>query len=145
MPAGAVDVPRLQTVTLRPVATEQVVGAVTSMPVQLPDSPTAQGTHLPAVVGEHFMSYWHACMHAELVQPGVHTPFGSSPLLPMPLGTLELSSEGPGVASSVMVVPSAWMPASGTSLKIRQYGLQGLSMQVVELPPIDSVRLVESI
>jgi hypothetical protein len=46
----------LQTVTLRPVGTEHVVGAVTSTPAQLPDSPTAHGVHAPAVVGEHFMS-----------------------------------------------------------------------------------------
>jgi len=32
------------------------VGAVTSTPTQLPDCPTAYGTHLPAVVGEHTMS-----------------------------------------------------------------------------------------
>jgi hypothetical protein len=40
MPAGEAIVPRLQTVTFRPVGTEHVVGAVMSTPTQLPDSPT---------------------------------------------------------------------------------------------------------
>jgi hypothetical protein len=56
IPAGEAIVPRLQTVTFRPVGTEHVVGAVMSTPTQLPDSPTPYGVHLPAVVGEHFMS-----------------------------------------------------------------------------------------
>src|SRR5579859_5412656 len=83
-------------------------------------------------------------MHAALVQPGVHTPFGSLPLLMMPGGTFELSTEGPGDASSVMVVPSAWIAASGLSSNVWQYGLQGLSWHVVELPPTANVRLHES-
>jgi hypothetical protein len=123
---------------LRPAATEHVVGAVTSTPVQLPNSPTSNWTHLPAVVGEHFLSYWHACMQSELVHPGVQTPLGSSPLLPMPLGTFEFSSDGPGDASSVIVVPSARTAASGMSVKTWQYGLQGLLVQVVALPPTAS-------
>jgi len=59
-------------------------------------------------------------MQAALVHPGVQTPFGSLPLLPMPVGTLELSREGPGVASNVTLEPSDVMAASGTSWKTWQ-------------------------
>jgi hypothetical protein len=59
-------------------------------------------------------------MQAALVHPGVQTAFGSLPLLPMPVGTLELSSDGPGDASRVMVVPSALIAASGLSSNVWQ-------------------------